>query len=89
MKNYRLIIAAFFFFLVFYAGSQDVMAQCAMCKATIEGNPDAQHIAKGLNMGILYLASIPYILFLVIGYYWYKSSRKAKKAAVSIQHKGN
>lgn len=53
-------------------------AQCAMCRATLEnnvsnGNPG---IAAGINVGILYLLSMPYLIVLVLGYFWYKSSRK-------------
>lgn len=55
-------------------------AQCAMCKATMESNAksDKSKIGAGLNTGILYLMSIPYIVFCVIGYMWYKNSKKQK-----------
>jgi hypothetical protein len=57
-----------------------VSAQCAMCKATMESNAksDKSKIGAGLNTGILYLMTIPYIIFCVIGYMWYKNSRKQK-----------
>lgn len=53
-------------------------AQCAMCRIQLEnnvsnGNPG---IAAGINTGILYLLSMPYLSILVIGYFWYKSSKK-------------
>ena len=55
--------------------------QCAMCRSTLEnnfsnGNPG---IAAGINTGILYLLSMPYLAVMVIGYLWYKSSKHAKK----------
>ena len=55
-------------------------AQCAMCKATVENGLQngTSKIGSGLNTGILYLMVIPYILFGVIGFYWYKSSKKEK-----------
>ncbi len=34
-------------------------AQCAMCKATAESNPD---VGGGLNAGIEYIMAVPYIL---------------------------
>ena len=41
----------------------EIYAQCAMCKAaaksSIENNPKS--VAKGLNRGILFLMSIPYL----------------------------
>ena len=59
----------------------DTLAQCAMCRSTLEnnysnGNPG---IAAGINTGILYLLSMPYLAVLVIGYLWYKSSKNAQK----------
>lgn len=56
-------------------------AQCAMCRSTLEnnysnGNPG---IAAGINGGILYLLSMPYLAVIVIGYLWYKSSKNAQE----------
>lgn len=53
-------------------------AQCAMCRTQLEnnisnGNPG---IAAGINTGILYLLSMPYLIVLILGFFWYKSSRK-------------
>jgi hypothetical protein len=61
--------------------ANDVAAQCAMCRSTLEnnftnGNPG---IASGINTGILYLLALPYIAVMIIGYLWYKSSRNARK----------
>ncbi|MBT1705245.1 hypothetical protein [Chryseosolibacter indicus] len=58
-----------------------VEAQCAMCRSTLEnnfsnGNPG---IASGINTGILYLLSMPYLAAAVIGYLWYKTSKNARK----------
>ena len=60
---------------------ESIFAQCAMCRSTIEnnysnGNPG---IAAGINTGILYLLSMPYLAIIVIGYLWYKSSKNASK----------
>lgn len=67
-----LVVTMFFIFL-----SVDVQAQCAMCRATVESNVKAQNgVGKGLNTGILYLMTIPYILIGIVGYLWYRSSRK-------------
>ena len=53
-------------------------AQCAMCRTQLENNVsngDAG-IAAGINTGILYLLSMPYLIVLVLGYFWYKTSRR-------------
>ena len=60
--------------------AQDASAQCAMCRATVESSAQAGNVdaADGLNTGILYLMSLPYILFSVIGFFWYRSTRRKK-----------
>ncbi len=62
---------------VVIAGSDDLLAQCAMCKATVTDNVESgQGIGQGLNKGILYLMSVPYIIGSFIAFFWYKSSKK-------------
>ncbi|MBL0739743.1 hypothetical protein [Chryseolinea lacunae] len=61
--------------------SVQAFSQCAMCRSTLEnnysnGNPG---IAAGINAGILYLLSMPYLAVMVLGYLWYKSSKNARK----------
>ena len=53
-------------------------AQCAMCRSQLENNVSNGEpgIAAGINTGILYLLSMPYLIAIVLGYFWYKSSRK-------------
>jgi hypothetical protein len=53
-------------------------AQCAMCRTQLENNVSNGEagIAAGINTGILYLLSMPYLIVLVLGYFWYKTSRK-------------
>ncbi|MGZ3862866.1 MAG: hypothetical protein ACXVPN_10680 [Bacteroidia bacterium] len=62
MKQKLFYITAF---LLFGAAAY---SQCAMCKAaaesSLEANPNS--VAKGLNSGILFLMSIPYIVVAVI-----------------------
>ena len=64
--------------LVSFGGN--VMAQCAMCRSTLEnnfsnGNPG---IASGINTGILYLLVLPYLAVLCLGYFWYKASKHGR-----------
>jgi hypothetical protein len=53
------------------------MAQCAMCRATLENNVSNGNIgiAAGINIGILYLFFAPYLAVGVIGYLWYRTSK--------------
>lgn len=58
-----------------------VMAQCAMCRATIENNVSNGDttVGAGLNLGILYLFLAPYLLLSVIAFFWYKKAKRKKK----------
>ncbi|MBL7777345.1 MAG: hypothetical protein JNK66_03485 [Chitinophagales bacterium] len=54
-------------------------AQCAMCKATAETSLDAgSSAAEGLNKGIMYLFMTPYIILGTVGYFWWRSRKKAQ-----------
>lgn len=55
--------------------------QCAMCRATVETNinEDGVNLADKLNAGILYLFVMPYLLAMIIGYFWFKKSRAHKR----------
>lgn len=70
----RSLVILLFFIVVFLGFSQDVGAQCAMCKATLESNMQsgAGAVGKGINKGIMYIMFVPYILMAVAGYLIYK-----------------
>jgi hypothetical protein len=65
-------------FLIFFLGftlsllTLTVSAQCSICTRTAAQMGEKP--AKGLNLGILYLAAIPYIMVGVISYRWYKKN---------------
>jgi hypothetical protein len=67
------------FFLI--SAVAEVSAQCAMCRTTLENNYSNGDpgIAAGINTGILYLLSMPYLAVIILGYLWYKSSKNASK----------
>lgn len=54
------------------------MAQCAMCRVSVENNIAAGEtsLGSGLNTGILYLMIMPYLMLAVIAYFWFKQSKK-------------
>tara|TARA_R110002072_G_scaffold163831_4_gene316705 strand:+ start:399 stop:665 length:267 start_codon:yes stop_codon:yes gene_type:complete len=53
-------------------------AQCAMCRGTLESSVAGGDTttASNLNIGILYLFVAPYVLFGVLGYFWYRTSKR-------------
>ena len=63
---------------LFILGSEDVEAQCAMCRAVLESEV-GQSTAKGVNNGIVYLMVIPYLLIGGLSFYLYRYLRDNKK----------
>jgi hypothetical protein len=61
------------------------MAQCAMCRMTVEStvSDGRSQIASNLNTGILYLLAAPYLLVAAIAYLWFRSSKK-NMASITI-----
>ena len=58
-------------------------AQCVMCKSQVESarqERDDYEVA-GLNKGIVYMMTVPYILMGAVGYFWYRRThpKGAKK----------
>lgn len=73
----RYLFAFLILLLILFIFSEPTLAQCPMCKASAESSiQGGSNVAKGLNKGILYLLSMPYILFTVIFFLWYKNYRK-------------
>ncbi|WP_375417046.1 hypothetical protein [uncultured Hymenobacter sp.] len=56
-------------------------AQCVMCKSQVEAARQEKddYDVTGLNRGIVYMMSVPYLLMGAIGYFWYRRSHAAKK----------
>ena len=70
---------------------QELAAQCAMCRATVENSVSTGgKIGAGLNTGILYLMVMPYLIFVGIAYFWYQQSKKnhAKKIKTASHLRG-
>ena len=80
MKNqiFILFFTLFAFFLLF---PDDIQAQCAMCKASVESSQHHhdQHrqVGMGLNKGILMLLGIPYLLLMFMLWYFFRNKLKA------------
>ncbi|KAB1158892.1 hypothetical protein F7018_07235 [Tenacibaculum aiptasiae] len=56
--------------------STNVSAQCAMCKAVVEGGNET--MAEGVNNGITYLMVFPYILVGLLFYFIYRHKKASK-----------
>jgi len=56
--------------------SETIKAQCAMCKAVVEGGDVS--MAEGVNSGITYLMVFPYILIGTLLYFLYRYKKRVK-----------
>ncbi len=72
-KNSNVLTIAFTVFIFFMSVSAN--AQCAMCRAALEGDSNTQK-AEAVNDGIVYLMIIPYLLVGIIGYAIFKMYSK-------------
>jgi hypothetical protein len=82
--NFLSIARGFFFqFLILILFMARGYPQCAMCKAAAQ---QASSVETGsYNSGILYLMAFPYILFGLLGFLWYKQSRKNREKRESLE----
>jgi hypothetical protein len=72
MKIFRSLLIVF----LLAASNGNLHAQCAMCRATVESNIDGEKtVGKGLNNGILYLMTVPYLVLAGFGYMIYKNRK--------------
>jgi hypothetical protein len=69
------ILGVVLFMVIDYLPS---VAQCAMCRATLENNLSNGNVglAAGINFGILYLFLAPYTFIALIAFFWYRTSKK-------------
>ena len=74
-------LAIFGLVVLFVMNSAGAFAQCAMCRGTVESSMGngRNNVGVGLNTGIMFLFVIPYILVAVIGYLWYRNSKRAQQ----------
>ena len=68
-----------FSLILFIVAQATTFGQCAMCRMTVEStvSDGRSQIASNLNTGILYLLTAPYLLVVVVGYLWWRSSKKS------------
>jgi hypothetical protein len=69
----------------------DSFAQCAMCRATVETNlsEGRRAFGTGINFGILYLLSAPYLLIGGLIFLWFKVGKKELKARTDLAKQMN
>ncbi|MGR3810847.1 hypothetical protein [Jiulongibacter sp. NS-SX5] len=85
LKNILKIVVVVVVLLLLQSG--EVMAQCAMCRATVGSNLSEGRgvIGTGLNFGILYLLLTPYLLVAGLFFFWYRAGKKELAKKLSLQ----
>ena len=74
-------IKLFFLVILMTCFNSISISQCAMCKAVVEANLDAGDTkGAGLNDGILFLMSMPYIAVFLFALFFYLQKRKTQTA---------
>ena len=64
-------------FLLVVMPGMEALAQCPMCRAAAESNlAQGGTEGKGLNTGILYMLTLPYLLIATIGFIWWKNKKE-------------
>ena len=78
MKKFSIV---FGLIMMFVLTNADTWAQCAMCRGSVESSMGngRNNVGVGLNTGIMYLFVMPYLLVGVIGYLWYRNSKRAQQ----------
>lgn len=75
--SYRFITTLLLIILIIVMSLDYSFAQCPMCKMSAESNlQNGGTEGRGLNAGILYMLSLPYLLVSVIGYIWWKRKKR-------------
>lgn len=64
--------------------SPDLISQCPMCKMAAESNlENGGSAGAGLNKGILFMLSMPYIIIGCLGFVWYKNRTKEEDTIIA------
>ncbi len=58
------------------------LAQCVMCKSQVEAARQERddYDVAGLNKGIVYMMSVPYLLMGAVGFVWYRRTHPKQPA---------
>ena len=85
--KYKKVISFSVLIFLLLVNNATTFAQCAMCKASAESDLNqGGSIAKELNTGILYLMTLPYLIIMLGGYFFFKKQIDAKVIAWRNKH---
>ncbi len=74
------------YIFILFLMPQTLHAQCAMCRATVENSAsNGSNLIAGINTGIVYLAMMPYLAFIIVVWAWYSQSKKHQAKMLAEQ----
>lgn len=81
----------FLFCLLLTAHCQLALAQCAMCRSSVESTfSNGRYVnGAGLNTGILYLLAAPYLIVAAVAYLWWRNSKRERARRLAISRRVN
>jgi hypothetical protein len=81
MATRRLAAVALLSILVIAAFQIPAFAQgCSMCRTALENSPEGREMSTHFNRGIMFMLTVPYIVFSAFGIVLYRAHRKKKAA---------
>lgn len=76
MKTWKWTILILLILVIAALPFAEAISQCPMCRMAAESNLEHGGTeGKGLNTGILYMLSLPYLLVLTLGIIWYRNRK--------------
>ncbi len=58
-----------------------VVAQCSMCRTALTGSAEGRDLAQGFNRGIVFLASVPFLIAGTLALLVFQSTQESGKKA--------
>ncbi len=79
MKKFFALVFCLFFAVFF----NEIYAQCAMCTVVAEeAMKNGSSQGAGINKGVLFLFSMPYLIVGTLGFVWWRKRAQARKEKV-------
>lgn len=82
-RNFKIIIGTL---LMVFLPKINLIAQCAMCRATVNStiSDGRNDVGNGLNFGILYMLVFPYLLVGLGIFLWFRKAKENQLKKVEL-----
>ncbi len=74
--NKRFLLAALTLMVLLMFSQPFVVAQCSMCRTALTGSAEGRELAQGFNRGIMFLASVPFLIAGTLALLIFQSTRQ-------------